>query len=153
MHQCCVDIIHLKIIIFIIEVVTATATTTTTAAPSAMRKSSLSNGSSSGTIRKSSLSNGSGSGGGKKKTARFSDDDLPSSAAATAAAAAGVPAQTLNYLSAGYLVSRLVYNVIYIFVLENRKIAPLRSLVWNVSVVIISAIWVLAGNRATVAAV
>ncbi|KUI62646.1 hypothetical protein VP1G_09761 [Cytospora mali] len=65
-----------------------------------------------------------------------------------AAAAAGVPAKTLNYLSAAYLASRLVYNAIYVFLQDNRKWAPVRSVVWDVGVGIIATLWVKAGNRA-----
>lgn len=62
--------------------------------------------------------------------------------------AAGVPIQTLNYLSAGYVASRLAYNTIYIFLQDNRKIAPLRSIVWNVGVGILVTLWVKAANKA-----
>lgn len=65
-----------------------------------------------------------------------------------AAVAAGVPTQALNYLSAGYLASRLAYNTIYIWAQDNRKTAPLRSAVWNAGVGIIIALWVKAGNAA-----
>lgn len=67
-----------------------------------------------------------------------------------AAAAAGVPAETLSYLSAGYLASRVVFNAVYVFLQDNRKMAPLRSIAWNVSVGFIAALWVKAGNRAAV---
>ncbi|KAK7735908.1 hypothetical protein SLS53_007286 [Cytospora paraplurivora] len=59
--------------------------------------------------------------------------------------------ETLSYLSLGYLASRAVYNVIYVFLQDNRKIAPLRSLTWNVSTFIIITAWVKAGNRAAAA--
>lgn len=68
-----------------------------------------------------------------------------------AAAAAGVPSRTLNYLGAGYLASRAVYNTVYIFLQDNRKLAPLRSVVWNVSVGVIITLWVKAGNKAAAA--
>ncbi|ROW17485.1 hypothetical protein VPNG_00763 [Cytospora leucostoma] len=68
-----------------------------------------------------------------------------------AAAAAGVPAETLSCLSLGYLASRAAYNVIYVFLQDDRKTAPLRSLTWNVSILIIGTAWVKAGNRAAAA--
>lgn len=69
-----------------------------------------------------------------------------------AAAAAGVPAATLNSLAGVYLASRAAYNVVYVFLQDNRRFAPVRSLVWNVGLGIIVALWVKAGNRATAAA-
>lgn len=65
-----------------------------------------------------------------------------------AAAAAGVPAETLSYLSALFLTSRVVYNIVYIFLQDNRKAAPLRTIVYNVGVGAIITLWVKAGNRA-----
>ncbi|KAJ4424995.1 hypothetical protein N0V82_000277 [Gnomoniopsis sp. IMI 355080] len=65
-----------------------------------------------------------------------------------AAGAAGVPASTLNYLGVGYVASRLVYNVVYVFLQDNRKFAPVRSLVWNVGLGVIVTLWIKAGNAA-----
>lgn len=65
-----------------------------------------------------------------------------------AAAAAGVPAETLNTLSGVYLASRAVYNVVYIFLQDDRKFAPVRSIVWNVGLGAIITLWVKAGNKA-----
>lgn len=65
-----------------------------------------------------------------------------------AAGAAGVPAQTLNYLGVGYVASRVVYNVVYVFLQDNRKFAPVRSVVWNVGLGIIVTLWIKAGNVA-----
>lgn len=70
------------------------------------------------------------------------------SAGVVAAAMTGVPAETLNYLSLAYLATRVGYNTIYIWLQENKKLAPLRSLCWNASIGIIAALWVKAGNRA-----
>jgi hypothetical protein len=42
---------------------------------------------------------------------------------------AGVPVETINQLAALYLASRVAYNVTYIFLQENRSLAPVRSLV------------------------
>ncbi|KAI1759113.1 hypothetical protein GGR53DRAFT_177056 [Hypoxylon sp. FL1150] len=53
-------------------------------------------------------------------------------AAVTAGNAAGVPAETMNTLSLGYLASRMVYTWVYIWGQENRRITPLRTIVWGV---------------------
>lgn len=70
------------------------------------------------------------------------------SAGIVAAVVAGVPAETLNYLSVAYLASRVGYNAVYIWLQDNRKLAPLRSLCWNASIGIIAALWIKAGNKA-----
>ncbi|CAJ2506918.1 Uu.00g081040.m01.CDS01 [Anthostomella pinea] len=64
-----------------------------------------------------------------------------------AANVSGVPASTINTLCATYLGSRVVYNAVYIWLQENRKFAPLRSLVWNVSMISWMTLLVKAGNR------
>lgn len=70
-------------------------------------------------------------------------------AGVAAAVATGVPVETLNALSAGYLVSRALYNFVYVVLQDNRRLATLRSLVWGVGMAMVGAIWVKAGNRAT----
>ncbi|KAG6364536.1 hypothetical protein INS49_006137 [Diaporthe citri] len=70
------------------------------------------------------------------------------SAGIVAAVVAGVPAETLNYLSVAYLTSRVGYNTVYIWLQDNRKLAPLRSACWNASIGIIAALWIKAGNKA-----
>ncbi|KAK7703949.1 hypothetical protein SLS64_008895 [Diaporthe eres] len=70
------------------------------------------------------------------------------SAGIVAAVVAGVPAETLNYLSVAYLASRVGYNTVYIWLQDNRKLAPLRSVCWNASIGIIAALWIKAGNKA-----
>ncbi|KAI1397290.1 hypothetical protein F4819DRAFT_490685 [Hypoxylon fuscum] len=52
-------------------------------------------------------------------------------AAVTAGNAAGVSAETMNVSSLGYLASRVFYTWIYIWGQENRKILPLRTVVWG----------------------
>lgn len=59
-----------------------------------------------------------------------------------------MPAETLNYLSAGYVASRVVYNVVYVFLQDNRRFAPVRSAVWNVGLGVIVTLWIMAGNAA-----
>lgn len=65
-----------------------------------------------------------------------------------AAVAAGVPTETVNYLSVGYLGSRAVFNIVYILLQDNRKFAPLRSLSWCVGIGITITLWIKAGNKA-----
>lgn len=70
------------------------------------------------------------------------------SAGIVAAAVTGVPVKTLNYLSLAYLASRVGYNTVYIRLQENKKLAPLRSVCWNISIGIIATLWIKAGNKA-----
>jgi uncharacterized MAPEG superfamily protein len=70
------------------------------------------------------------------------------SAGIVAAALTGVPAKSLNYLSLAYLASRVGYNTVYVWLQENKKLAPLRTVCWNISVGIIMALWIKAGNKA-----
>ncbi|KAI6086633.1 hypothetical protein F4821DRAFT_126988 [Hypoxylon rubiginosum] len=55
-------------------------------------------------------------------------------ASVTAGNAAGVSANTMNTLSLGYLASRVLYTWVYIWGQENRKITPLRTIVWGVGI-------------------
>ncbi|CAN8102601.1 unnamed protein product [Discula destructiva] len=71
--------------------------------------------------------------------------------AIAAAGAAGVPAETLNYLSASYLVSRVLYNYVYVILQDNRKWAPVRSLLWTAGLGVIFTLWIKAGNLAAAA--
>lgn len=59
-----------------------------------------------------------------------------------------MPATTLNYLGLTYVVSRAAYNIVYIILQDNRKFAPVRSLVWSVGVGVIFTLWIKAGNAA-----
>ncbi|KAI1327895.1 hypothetical protein F5Y16DRAFT_183021 [Xylariaceae sp. FL0255] len=68
-------------------------------------------------------------------------------AAVLAAKHAGVPVESINTWCGVYLATRLAYNFTYIFLQENRSLAPLRSLVWNASVVSWVVLFVKAGNR------
>lgn len=67
-------------------------------------------------------------------------------AGVVAANAAKVPVQTLNTLSLFYLVSRLVYNIVYVFLQDNRKFAPVRSLVWMAGLGTVFSFFIKAGN-------
>lgn len=65
-----------------------------------------------------------------------------------AALAAGVAPGLLNGLCAGYIGARVAYNVVYVFLQDNRKLAPVRSAIWMVCMGITSTLWVMAGNKA-----
>lgn len=65
-----------------------------------------------------------------------------------AAAGAGVPVETLNVLGASYVASRAAFTVVYIFLQDNRQLAPLRSLCWMVGIGITFTLWIKAGNLA-----
>jgi hypothetical protein len=58
---------------------------------------------------------------------------------------AELPTQTLNLLSIGYLLSRVVYNFVYIHD-TTSKILGLRSLVWLVGIGQIITLYVKSGN-------
>ncbi|KAI1265398.1 hypothetical protein F5Y18DRAFT_51044 [Xylariaceae sp. FL1019] len=68
-------------------------------------------------------------------------------ASVIAANYAGVPVESINTWCGVYLVSRLVYNYVYVFLQENRNLAPVRSLVWNAGIVSWVVLFVKAGNR------
>ncbi|UQC76409.1 uncharacterized protein CLUP02_17922 [Colletotrichum lupini] len=67
-------------------------------------------------------------------------------AGVVAANSAGFGKPTLDVLSLTYLFSRAAYTLIYVKLQDNRKWAPLRSLVWIVGMCIISSLWIKAGN-------
>ncbi|KAI1097575.1 hypothetical protein F4804DRAFT_160223 [Jackrogersella minutella] len=68
-------------------------------------------------------------------------------AAVTAGNAGGLSAEALNNLTLTYLASRVLYNWVYIWGQENRKLIPLRTHVWSVGMVASMAMFVLAGLR------
>ncbi|KAI0481318.1 hypothetical protein GGR56DRAFT_629785 [Xylariaceae sp. FL0804] len=59
----------------------------------------------------------------------------------------GVPVGTINALCAVYVVSRVLYNVTYIRLQDNRKFAPLRTACWAASVISWMTLLIKAGNR------
>lgn len=63
-----------------------------------------------------------------------------------AANASGVPTATVNKLALGYIASRVVFNYIYVFLQDNRKFAPLRTLVWMAGIAIIFMLYTSAGR-------
>ncbi|GKT98672.1 membrane protein [Fusarium langsethiae] len=60
---------------------------------------------------------------------------------------AGVPTPTINALSFSYVASRVAYNVAYLWLQADRRLAPVRSLVWTTSIGFIVALWIKAGNK------
>lgn len=58
---------------------------------------------------------------------------------------AGLPAQTLNTLSGGYLISRVLYNLIYINN-TSKAIANTRSVVFVSGVGMIFTLFIKSGN-------
>ncbi len=65
-------------------------------------------------------------------------------AAVVAATSAGVDNYTLNLLSFSYLATRLFYNYIYVWGQDNRKLAPVRSLIWTTGVAFASTMYIMA---------
>jgi len=68
-------------------------------------------------------------------------------AAVVAANAAGVNVDLINALTLSYLGTRVVYNLIYVLLQDNRAFAPLRSLSWITGVGITTALYVKAGMK------
>jgi uncharacterized MAPEG superfamily protein len=58
---------------------------------------------------------------------------------------AGLPSQTLNGLSAGYVLSRVLYTAFYVSN-TNPKISDIRSALWLVGVGQCITLFVKAGN-------
>ncbi|KAI4868145.1 hypothetical protein F4820DRAFT_150761 [Hypoxylon rubiginosum] len=67
-------------------------------------------------------------------------------AAVTAGNAAGVQARIMNTLTLSYIASRVLYTWIYIWGQENRKIAPLRTIVWGVGMCFSMAMFIAASR-------
>ncbi|CAB4391550.1 hypothetical protein RhiirA5_365584 [Rhizophagus irregularis] len=68
--------------------------------------------------------------------------------AVIAANVTGVPTLYLNALSTSYVVSRIIYNSIYINN-ESAKVANFRSLVWAASMGISFSLYILAAKRSS----
>jgi uncharacterized MAPEG superfamily protein len=58
-----------------------------------------------------------------------------------------VSTPTINALSFSYVASRVAYNVAYLWLQADRRLAPVRSLVWTTSIGLIVALWIKAGNK------
>ncbi|GAB1320405.1 hypothetical protein MFIFM68171_10615 [Madurella fahalii] len=63
-------------------------------------------------------------------------------------AGGGVPTATLNKLTLGYLASRGLYNLVYVALQDNARVAPLRSVAWMSGIAIITSLFVLAARAA-----
>ncbi|KAM3497957.1 hypothetical protein MY10362_008710 [Beauveria mimosiformis] len=68
-------------------------------------------------------------------------------AAVVAGNFAGLKNSSLNFLSIGYLITRLAYVVTYIKLQDNRKYHVLRSILWETAFCFASALWIKAGLR------
>ncbi|KAM0297427.1 hypothetical protein HYE67_007396 [Fusarium culmorum] len=60
---------------------------------------------------------------------------------------AGVPTPTINALGFSYVASRVAYNIVYLWLQADRRLAPVRSLVWTASIGFIITLWIKAGNK------
>ena len=74
-------------------------------------------------------------------------------AAVTAGNAAGVSATVMNVLSVVWLVSRLVYNYVYIWYQATEQLGPeqppLRFKVWSVGAMACMSMFVMAGLKSS----
>ncbi|CAI2176054.1 17889_t:CDS:2 [Funneliformis geosporum] len=59
---------------------------------------------------------------------------------------AGVPFSTINFLSTSYVISRVIYNFIYMNN-ESAGVAGLRTLTWSVSMGISLSLYILAARK------
>ncbi|CAM1505599.1 Fc.00g112360.m01.CDS01 [Cosmosporella sp. VM-42] len=66
-------------------------------------------------------------------------------AGVAAANYANLENRSLNIMTFSYVLCRILYNVAYIYLGENRRLATVRSLVWGVGVGFAGALWVYAG--------
>lgn len=63
-----------------------------------------------------------------------------------AANAARVPAGRLNKLTLAYVLSRVVYNYVYVALQDNARMASVRPFVWMAGIGIIMTLFVSAGK-------
>lgn len=57
----------------------------------------------------------------------------------------GVAIPTLNLLTIGYVATRLAYDVVYIWLQANRRLAFLRTTAWLIGVFLTLSLWIKAG--------
>nr|XP_036578208.1 uncharacterized protein CTRU02_11709 [Colletotrichum truncatum]KAF6785409.1 hypothetical protein CTRU02_11709 [Colletotrichum truncatum] len=69
------------------------------------------------------------------------------SAGVAAANAAGVDPYYVNLLSFGYIGSRILYNIIYIRLQDNRAWAPARSLTWISGLALTFSLYLAAASK------
>ncbi|KAF9875555.1 hypothetical protein CkaCkLH20_06936 [Colletotrichum karsti] len=68
-------------------------------------------------------------------------------AGVVAANVAGVDPRSVNLISFGYIGCRVLYNIIYIRLQDNRAWAPIRSLVWTTSIGLIFTSYIMAARQ------
>ncbi|KAH6955681.1 hypothetical protein BKA56DRAFT_603476 [Ilyonectria sp. MPI-CAGE-AT-0026] len=68
-------------------------------------------------------------------------------AGVAAANHAGVAVPTLNLLTMGYVAARLAYDVVYIWLQANRRLAFLRTTAWLIGVFLTLSLWMKAGYK------
>jgi uncharacterized MAPEG superfamily protein len=68
-------------------------------------------------------------------------------AAVTAGNVAGLSLETLNYLSLGYIASRIMYTWVYIFGQDNPHFAAVRTVVWSAGTGFVCTFFVKAGQN------
>jgi len=68
-------------------------------------------------------------------------------AAVVAANAAGLDASTLNMLTFSYLISRVLYNYVYVIAQDNRNLAPIRSLCWLTGIALTFTLYIKAAGK------
>jgi uncharacterized MAPEG superfamily protein len=59
---------------------------------------------------------------------------------------AGVATERINKLTLAYVLSRVVYNFIYVSLQDNARFANLRPLAWGTGITIIMMLFVAAGK-------
>ncbi|KAJ4304298.1 hypothetical protein N0V88_001911 [Collariella sp. IMI 366227] len=67
-------------------------------------------------------------------------------AAVVAGNVSGMSVARLNQLSILYIMSRVVYNYVYVSLQDNAKLAGLRPLVWGVGIAVIMGLFIGAGK-------
>lgn len=53
----------------------------------------------------------------------------------------------LNVLSFSYIALRVAYNIVYVILQEDRRVAGMRSLLWLSSVIVTMTLWIQAGLK------
>lgn len=60
---------------------------------------------------------------------------------------AGIRTQTLNGLTLGYAISRVLYVFVYVVLGGYRQLSGLRSLMWQASFALILTLWFMAAVK------
>ncbi|KAL2271548.1 hypothetical protein VTJ83DRAFT_919 [Remersonia thermophila] len=67
--------------------------------------------------------------------------------AITAGNAAGLSAGRMNRLALTYVLSRAVYNYVYVVLQDNARLAGVRPLVWGVGIAVIMSLFIGAAGK------